>query len=91
MGITYKSNSHIFLNITAINTITNISAIGIQIGEKIHHQDHVATTPQPPSLSVRKIRNKIVPNPIPFDVFLFSAITFYLKMIVSPSEYLTEV
>jgi hypothetical protein len=72
------NNYHIFLNITAINAINTTSAIGIQIGEKIHHHDHVATTPQPPSLSVRKIRNIIVPNPIPFDVFLFSAINFYL-------------
>ena len=53
-----------------------ISDAGIQSGLNTHHHDHVATTPQPPSLSVKKIRNKIVPNPIPLDVFLLSAITF---------------
>jgi hypothetical protein len=54
----------------------NTSNIGIQIGLNIHHHDQVATTPQPPSLSVRKIKNRTVPNPSPLDVFLLSAITF---------------
>ena len=49
---------------------------GAQIGLNTHHHDHFATIPQPPSLSVRKIKNRTVPNPSPFDVFLFSAITF---------------
>ena len=53
-----------------------INANGIQSGLNIHHHDQVATTPQPPSLSVRKIKNRTVPNPSPLDVFLLSAITF---------------
>ena len=66
-----------FLNIiNTINIIITISATGIQIGLNIHHHDHVATTPQPPNLSVKKIKHRIVPNPIPFDVFLLSAINF---------------
>lgn len=51
--------------------IIKMIVIGIQIGENIHHQDQVATTPHPPSLSVKKIKNRIVPNPKPLEL-LFS-------------------
>jgi hypothetical protein len=53
---------------------------GIHIGEKIHHQDQVATTPTFANLRVRKIKNSTVLNPRPVDVvdFVSFAISFYL-------------
>lgn len=69
-----KAYSPSIFPIAAINTVpinnSNINAIGIQSGEKTHHQDHVATTPIPASLSTKNIRNSTVPIPIPFDVSL---------------------
>jgi len=52
--------------------ITNKPAKGIKIGENTHHQLQVATTPKPASLSVKKIKNKIVLNPILVDLLFFS-------------------
>ena len=57
------------INNVPVNT-NNTNAIGIQNGEKTHHQDHVATTPIPASLSTKNIRNSTVPIPIPSDVCL---------------------
>jgi hypothetical protein len=51
---------------------TNIIVKGIKIGENTHHQDQLATTPIPASLRVKKIKNKIVPNPKPVDLLSFS-------------------
>lgn len=56
-----------------IKQIIKIKAIGIHNGENIHHQLQVATTPQPPNLRVKNIRNMIVPNPIP-ELVVFSDI-----------------
>ena len=58
---------------------------GIHNGENIHHQLQVATTPQPPNLSVRRIKNIIVPIPNPeldvsfsFDIYFFNKMLLYL-------------
>jgi hypothetical protein len=42
--------------------MSNTEAIGIQSGEKTHHQDQSILLV---NLSVRNIKNKIVVNPIP--------------------------
>ena len=60
---------HLLINI-AINTTTPNTASEIQSGEKIHHQLHVDTIPMLANLSVKKMRNNIVPIPMPFDLLL---------------------
>ena len=60
--------------------------IGIHYGENTHHQDQVATTPQPPSLSVKKIKNRIVPIPIPSEPLLsFSMMLMYEQSFKKPN------
>jgi hypothetical protein len=55
-----------------IAEITNMAPKGIHNGAVTHHQLQVATTPIPASLSVKKIKNRIVPKPKPVDLLFFS-------------------
>lgn len=64
------------LNTKIMIRVMITATIGNHNGDVTHHQDHLATSPQPPSLSVRNIRNRIVPIPKPADVVLLSAILF---------------
>ena len=68
--------------IPIISIVIITATAGSQSGAVTHHQDQFATSPQPPSLSVRNIRNRIVPILKPVDAVLFSAILFsnYLKI-----------
>jgi len=69
------------LNTKIMIRVINTATDGIHNGDVTHHQDHLATSPQPPSLSVRNIRNRIVPNPKPAAVFLLSAILFIFYIV----------
>jgi len=51
---------------------------GIHRGDVIHHHDQYWTGPISASLSVRKIRNRIVPIPNPLFDDLFSDITLII-------------
>lgn len=51
------------------NAINKTNPIGIHKGDVTHHQDHVILLV---NFRTIKIKNRIIPNPIPPDVFLFS-------------------
>ena len=65
-----RARGHHPLISMAINTTAPSTASGIHSGEHTHHQLHVDTIPTSASLSVKKMRNSMVPTPIPFDLLL---------------------
>ena len=66
---THARGHHPLINMT-INTKAPNTASGIQSGERTHHQLHVDTIPTSANLSVKKMRNSMVPTPMPFDLLL---------------------
>ncbi len=58
------------IKVDKTGTIKIIAIIGNQIGEVTHHQDQFATDPILNILSVKNERNRIIGNPVDFDLFI---------------------
>ena len=81
-----RARGHHLLISMAINTNAPNTASEIQSGEKIHHQLHVDTIPTSASLSVKKMRNSMVPTPMLFDLLL-SFICLFI-FIILPQQHI---